>query len=375
MSATRRLAALAAGVLGLGLLTVAPPVSAAEPMVEWTRPTIRENILHESVPITGTIVGEEGQTIERVSFDLVADPTIDNPEDPCFVEPPDTNIVLDGNQTETFELDIDFPCNGEYELTATVDYEEPLVAVGGETTRTSKTTESRPFRFSIAIPPAQVGGLEASYDEGTKDVRLTWAANSEADLLGYFIERNPPGASGFARVGPELLPPDQTSFTDPGIDDQHRYQVTAVRRGADPESRLVGEPSSPVATGPERTQPTLPDDLPPPNSGTPSNAGGAVGGSGRSSPPPPARSRTTSNIFEETLPFDRSQTTIPSSESDPLPDDAAVLAEFDNSSTDEDRRATLVPIAGGLALVVGAMHLFLLSKRAGEPDDIPMSRS
>lgn len=375
MSGTRRLAALAAGVLGLGLLTVAPPVSAAEPMVEWTRPTIRENVLHEPVPITGTIVGEEGQTIERVSFDLAADPPLDNPEDSCFVEPPDTNMVLDGNQTETFQLDIQFPCNLTYELTATVDYVEPLVSVGGDATRTSRTTESRPFRFSVAIPPAQVEGLDASYDEAAKEVRLTWAPNSEADLLGYFIERNPPGASGFARIGPALLPADQTSFTDPGIDDEHRYQVTAVRRGADPESRLVGEPSSLVVAGPERTQPTLPDDLAAPNSRAPSNAGGAAGGSRRSSPPPPSRSRTTSNVFEETLPFDPSQTTIPSSEPDPPTGDAAVLAELDNSSTNDDRRATLVPIAGGLALVVGAMHLFLLSKRAGEPDDIPMSRS
>ena len=374
MSAPRRLAVLAAGVLGLSLLTVAPPASAAEPMVEWTRPTIRESILDESVPITGTIVGEEGQTIERVSFELIADPPLDNPDDPCFVEPPDTNMVLDGNQTETFELDIEFPCNGAYELTATVDYQEPLVGVGGEVTQTSRSTESRPFRFSVAIPPAQVEGLEASYDESTKDVRLTWASGPEADLLGYFIERNPPGASGFARIGPELLPADQTSFTDPGIDDEHRYQVTAVRRGADPESQLVGEPSSPVVAGPERTQPTLPDDLPPPNSRAPSNSGGTATGSRRTSPPPPSRTRTTSNTFEETLPFDPSQTTLPSSESDPTTGDAAVLAEFDDSSTDDDRRATLVPIAGGLALVVGAMHLFLLSKRAGEPDDIPMSR-
>ncbi|HVL03910.1 MAG TPA: hypothetical protein VM386_05690, partial [Acidimicrobiales bacterium] len=352
MSATRRLAALAAGVLGLSLLTVAPPVSAAEPMLEWTRPTVRESILHEPVPITGTIVGEEGQTIERVSFDLVADPPLDNPDDPCFVEPPDTNMVLDGNRTETFELDIEFPCNGAYQLTATVDYDEPLVGVGGDATRTSKTTESRPFRFSVAIPPAQVKGIEASYDQGTKDVRLTWARSPEPDLLGYFIERNPPGAAGFARIGPDLIPAGQTSFTDPGIDDEHRYQVTAVRRGADPESRLVGEPSSPVAAGPERTQPILPDDLPPPNSRAPSNADGAGGGSRRTSPPSPSRSRTTSNIFEESLPFDPSQTTIPSPESGPT-GDAAVLAEFDNTSTDEDRRATLVPIAGGLALVVG----------------------
>lgn len=368
MSPTRGLAALAAGVLGLGLLTVAPPVSAAEqPEVVWTRPTIRDNVLDQPTPLTGTITGEEGQDIRDVKFDLVADSPVESEDDPCFTEAPKSTVVFpDDRPVEDFEVKVPFPCNGRFSITATVSYSNSLLI-----DLPTEPIESS-VNFSVAIPPAQVEGLEAGYDEGTKDVRLTWARNSEADLLGYFVERNSPGPSGFVRIGPQLLPADQTSFTDPGIDDEHRYQVTAVRRGAEPESRLVSEPSSPVVAGPERTEPTLPDDLPAPNSRAPSNSGGSGSGSGRS-PAPPPRTRTTSNIFEETLPFDPSQTTLPSSESEPT-GDAAVLAEIDNSSPDDDRRATMIPIAGGLALVVGAMHLFLLSKRAGEPDEIPVSR-
>ncbi|MDQ3461613.1 MAG: hypothetical protein M3471_01050, partial [Actinomycetota bacterium] len=120
--------------------------------------------------------------------------------------------------------------------------------------------------------------------------------------------------------------------------------------------------------------PTLPDDIPAPNSRPPESAGGSGGGgSTQRATPAPSPSRPNSNIFEETLPFDPSQTTLPPPTTTEPPEDAAVLAEFDDP-TQDDRRATLVPVAGGLALVVGAMHLFLLSKRAGEPEDIPMSR-
>ena len=366
MSRVCRLAAAALGVLAV--LAMAPPASAAEPVVEWSRPSLDENVLRQSGPLTGTIAGDEAHTITGASFEIVADPPVD-PGDPCSVDPID-NIVYDGvNSTERFEIDIHFPCNGVYELVATVDYKEPLIAVD-----VTKTVESRPLRFSVAIPPAQVKGFEASYGETTKDVGLTWAPNSEVDLLGYFIERNPPGPEGFVRITPNLLGADMTSFTDPGIEDQHRYQVTAVRRGAQADSKLSGEPSRWVEAGPERPEPTLPD-LPPPNSETPSRSASGAGESDGGNPTrssTPSRSRSGSNVFEDTLPFDPSRTTVPAAAVDP-PQDAAVLAEFDDASTDDDRRATLVPIAGGLALVVGAMHLFLLSKRAGESPDIPMS--
>lgn len=373
MNALRRLpAAAAAGVLALSAL--APPASAAEPMVEWTRPTLEDNVLEEAGPLTGSITtrSEDNQTIKGVSFELVSDPPVDDQADSCFVEAPDGPEISGEDAVMNFELDVEFPCNGSYELSATVTYDEPLVGAVGAT-RTTRVTEpdANTIRFSVAIPPARVGGASATFDEATREVRLSWAPNPEPDLLGYFVERNPPGPSGFARINPELLPPDQLSFTDPAIEDEHRYQIVAVRPGPS-RQQIQSEPSPPLTAGPERTEPTLPDDIPAPNSRprAPARSSGDDGARRRAAPAP-SRTRTTSNIFQETLPFDPSQTTLPPPTTEP-PGDAAVLAEFDDENAN-DQRATLVPIAGGLALVVGAMHLFLLSKRAGEAEDIPMS--
>lgn len=370
MSVTRRLTAgTAVGILGL--LALVPPASAAEPMVTWTRPSLEDNVLVEQGLITGTITGEETQKIQDFTFGLISD-TPAAPDDPCFVEVPDDTVVLDGNSTDDFELELNFPCNRAYELEVTVGYEDSAGVVGDVLPTRETTTAS--IGFSVAIPPAQVGGAVATFDEGTREVRLNWTPNAEPDLLGYFVERNPPGPSGFERITPELLAPDQTTFTDPGIEDEHRYQVVAVRRGPQPDSQIQGEASSLLTVGPERTEPTLPDDLPAPNSRPPASSGGSGGGGGtRRATPAPAPSRPNSNIFEETLPFDPSQTTLPPPTTTEPPEDAAVLAEFDDEPPQDDRRATLVPVAGGLALVVGAMHLFLLSKRAGEPEDLPMS--
>ena len=369
MSTARRLvAAAAAGILGL--VAVGPPASAAQPTVTWTRPTLEDNVLEEPGLITGTIAGEEDHAIESISFELIPETATSDSDDPCFVEPPaETMVFTEGNSTEDFDLELDFPCNRAYELIATVEFgdgslTDPLLG-------TEPVTSS--IQFSVAIPPGQVSDAAATFDEATREVRLTWAPNSEPDLLGYFVERNPPGPSGFERITPELLPPGQTSFTDPGIEDEHRYRVTAVRRGPTDLQDVQGEASSPLTAGPERTEPTLPDDIPAPNSRPAPSSGGSGGGGTRRSAPAPSQTRPTSNIFEETLPFDPSRTTLPPPTTTEPPEDAAVLAEFDDEPTGDDRRATLVPVAGGLALVVGAMHLFLLSKRAGEPDDIPMS--
>jgi hypothetical protein len=335
-------------------------------MVEWTRPSIAEGVLREPGPITGKVTGEAGQTIENLDFELIPVPETPakDPEDPCFVETPSSLVFAEGNSTEDFDLELDFPCNRSYRLEATVGYSDGNLT---DFLGTDPVTSSVNFR--VAIPPAQIEGVTATFDEGTREVRLAWTRNAEPDLLGYFIERNPPGPAGFARIGPELLLPDQTTFTDPGIEDEHRYRVTAVRRGpASPLDQIQGEPSRSLQAGPERT---ASDEIPAPGS-TPSATSGGGGGSARRTAPAPSQGRPNSNIFEETLPFDPSQTTIPESTTTGPPEDAAVLAEFDDEA-EGDRRATMVPIAGGLALVVGAMHLFLLSKRAGEPEDIPMS--
>ncbi len=374
ITARRLAAAAAAGVLTL--LAVPTPAQAADPdpTVEWTTPTDNDSILDEQGPLKATVApGGAQHTVEEVEFELVPQTPSNDPEDPCFVDLDDQAVqpVSNGGMPQDFVLDVRFPCNRVYDITATVPFETrgPVGLAGDVGSTSGEATDT--VKLSVAIPPVEVEGLEATYDPGTREVRLTWAPNPEPDLVGYFVERIPPGQPGFSRVGDE--PMTGTSFTDPDIGEQHRYRVIAVRKGPGPR-RIESEPTRSVTSGPDTPEPTGPD-VPPPNQSRPdppSRSSGAGNQSNRGGSGTPGQTRTTSNIFEETLPFDPSQTTTTTPQSSEPPEDAAVLAEFDDDLSDaEQQRATLVPVAGGLALLVGAMHLFLLSRRAGE-SDIPM---
>ncbi|MDP8988238.1 MAG: hypothetical protein M3N11_07830, partial [Actinomycetota bacterium] len=187
----------------------------------------------------------------------------------------------------------------------------------------------------------------------TKEVRLTWNPNPEVDLLGYRVLRNPPGRNGFEPL-PDLFTAPE--FLDVGIDARHGYQVVAVREG--PDGPIEGKASAAVTAGPEPPAPRL--------RSTPAPRRAPAGGNR-----PVVRRRTPTTVdtgFSKNLPFDPSQTTTTQLPTDPE-GNAAVLAEFDDD--DDDRRGTLVPIAGGLALLMSAVHVRLLSKRLGE-DDLPI---
>lgn len=368
MSAARRLV-VAAGAGLLALVTVAPPAWAEHlPEVTLTSPTT----LDAQGLVTGTIAVDEAeeQTLTKAEYTLVPDPEIYESNvqaDPCFVDLPANDKVKtfpEGATDTGFTFDVGFPCNRAYQLQVDVSYEdpEPLPL----TPRRLRTT-SKMLPFSVAIRPTKVQGLAANYDAGTREVLLTWAPNPEPDAQ-YYVERTPPGEPRFARIGDGVV--TGTEFRDPDIGDPQIYRVTAVRPEP-PGGQIEGEPSTFVLSGP------APPDVPPPpsnqNAGGPANRDAGNPPAGRRSSPSGSRGPS-SNIFEETLPFDPSRTTtippdtIPATEP---PGDAAVLAEFDDVSDEEQQRATLVPVAGGLALIVGALHLLLLSKRAGE-SDIPI---
>lgn len=375
MSGARRLiAAVGAGVLAL--LAVAPPAFAA-PSLTLTGPSGEPPVFDE----TGEFDGRQGvivvqgaisadNPIESVSFAF--DPPVEGGapgcegeiiEQPAFIPDPDDQQ----DKTGTVELVLTSPCNRTSEMRATIVHQDLAVGVGRPAPAEAKG------QFSVAIPPRQVRGLRAGYDAATREVRLDWAPNPEPDLIRYYIERDPEGRDPVTRIGE--VPAGGTSFVDPNVGGEFRYQVTAVRRGAGPGEEIEGDGSLPQKAGVPAPGPTVPDTPPPAtgDSGPPSRgAAGSSSGGGGSTP----RSRApSSNIFEETLPFDPSRTTtIPADRPAPTDarGDAAVLAEFDDGVSDEDqRRATLVPVAGGLALIVGALHLFLLSRRAGE-SDIPI---
>lgn len=359
MSGRRLLAA--AGAALFALLLVATPASAAEPTVEWTRPTADDPVLKENAPIAATISTEkDNQEITKVEFEL-EQPVGDG--DDCFVEVPEEQQVqefTDRSSSKDVTFDVGFPCNGVYELKAFVTYTDPVIGNVGIAPRTELARPS--LLFDVAIPPAQVSGLNATYDAASKQARLTWNANpdTEVDLLGYRVERNPPGPSGFEPVGDRVTEP---AFTDMDIDAEHRYRVIAVRAGAH-GIPIDGAPSSVVAAGP---------DVPDPVVGTPTPRGTTATRSPGSRPAVRKRTATTVDTgFSRDLPFDPNETTTSQLPATPTEPDgqAALVAEFDDDD-DDDGRATLVPIAGGLALLMSAVHMRLLSNRVGQ-DDIPI---
>ncbi len=322
-------------------------------------------VLRENAPITATISTEkDDQNITKVEFELIQ--PLDNPEDPCFVEVPEDQGIqqfTDKSSSRDVKFDVRFPCNGVYELKARVTYVDQILVVPVPTTDLADP----PLRFEVIIPPAQVTGLNATYDEASKEVRLTWDPNDETDLVGYRVERNPPGPAGFEKVAD--LGKEQNTFVDKGIDAEHRYQVVAVRES--PRGPVAGKPSPVVTVGPDTPEPTV-SKVTPTTRGTTATTRSGSGGNR-----PSVRKRTATTVdtgFSRDLPFDPSETTT--SQAPPPPPStepegqAAVLAEFDDDDGD-DRRATLVPIAGGLALLMSAVHMRLLSKRVGE-DDIPI---
>ncbi|MBW3574639.1 MAG: fibronectin type III domain-containing protein [Actinobacteria bacterium] len=366
---------LAAAASILWMLAVAAPVWAVATMdVENPPPDdpYFDSTQGGNVVVRGTVTADDDKQIESLSF-AFSPPLDEGGACAATLVKERFDVEPEDERSATFELVIASPCNRSYEVRATVTHKDPLAF--GLVTPPPQTTAAR--RFGIAVPPAAVKGLEATYDPAAKKVNLSWAPNPEPDIIGYRVERNPPGPEGFQPLGSIVA---VTTFSDTlTVDEEHRYRVVAIRSGPDSTVReVVGEPSSLVTAGPDRPEPTVPDTTllrPPPG------ADGAAGrtGSGAKVAPQVRRGSVTTidDGFRKSLPFDPGQTTsildAPDAAAVP-PEDAAVLA-IDDDPTDEDtRRATLVPIAGGLALLMGAVHLRLISKRAGEAE-LPVYRS
>ncbi|MGI9120229.1 MAG: hypothetical protein ACR2G7_08950 [Acidimicrobiales bacterium] len=372
MTSARRLFT-AGGVALVSLLLVAPPAPAAEdPTIEWTRPTTDDVYLRSPEPVTGTVNGDTDDPIKSITFTL--DP-VDPNVGPCPASIPEDDKTIEFDPPKAppfdFEVPVGVPCNRRYKVTATLT--RPGLSIGGLCGLRQCEVPVEAFEFAVAIPPGRVTGLAATpYDPATKQVRLTWdrLGPEPPDFLRYEVSIDPPGTANSKILSPD--PDNEPSFVYTVADgDQgpHNFRVRAVRKGPDangPDSEVFGPASGNVQAGPE----------PPPGQPPSAEPGGGFDpspGTNNAGPPAKPRTRTTADTgFSKNLPFDPSQTTtVPPTSSTtaapPPPEDAAVLAIDDNRDQDT-RRATVVPVAGGLVLLMGAAHLRLLSKRAEEPE-------
>jgi hypothetical protein len=148
-------------------------------------------------------------------------------------------------------------------------------------TTATETGASDPVTFTVAAKPSPPTGLVASVD-AKRVTHLTWAANREADLIGYQVQRAPgraPKDTDWNAVGNTK----DTLFDDNGTTaagGDYSYRVVAVRAGATPSEGVASDPSNvqsvTVASPPTTT--TAPGSKPGSSgSGTGSGTGAGAG--------------------------------------------------------------------------------------------------
>ena len=247
-------------------------------------------------------------------------------------------------------------------------------------------------RVLVQNPVSAPQGVKRSYNSTTGKVTVTWAASPEPDVNKYVIQEKK-GSGGWETVGER--PHGATSFDRQILDaGTYQYRVAAARPEV-AQSGFSEAPALEVAAPPPPPAPA--GEAPPPDPGPepgvtvyepapPATAPGAAapapsgprpssgGGGGRSlftrpTAPrnPPRTTPTTADTgFSTELPY-----TVPTKrqggaiENPELPDtEEGSITKLINVPTPRDPRSLLVPLAGGLAIFVFAMQMtFVVRKR------------
>ncbi|HUF31776.1 MAG TPA: hypothetical protein VMN58_01050 [Acidimicrobiales bacterium] len=399
MTSTRRWATLV-GALTLVLALTAMPAGAAPPEVRWTSPSQTDPVLRERGPLRGEASDPDGGGIETITFTLEPDQAME-PDDPCrpSIQDGDQVQTYAGSPAVSFAVRVNLPCNGTFVATAVVRT-RPASAFDEQNQATAV------LRFDAAVPPLPVSGLrgkagsepppddapqeqvppppsevdEVAPDDGADDgdedlvpqvVTLVWDPNPEPDLLRYEVHRAAPERpfwpigsveAGYTRYVDDLTGAKGGSY---------RYRVFSVREGPgsatevvvadEPAETAVDVPGRRIATGDETTTTTQA------GSASPSRQTTRSGASVRRSP-----LTTRDTGFEPTLDFGELPAPAPGEAEGEQPQgdpgDDAAIARFDDDD-DPMPLDLLAPVAGSLVLLMGAIHLRHLAKRASESPD------
>jgi hypothetical protein len=300
----------------------------------------------------------------------------------------DTRTVECAQQPCRFSWSVNLPLNGPYQLKATATETLILGGLGGGTKEATRS-------FSVAAPPARPAMDKPTVTDG-RNVDLSWSRNTEGDMLYYALFRRDPGSSSFNRVGGNI--PQKSSgkitFSDTTTSafngGEYSYQVVAVRKGASgtADTEAKSEPSGAGVASvppPPTTSTSAPAGPGVPGGAVPSTAGptttvkpGSAGGvdlSGFLSSRPPAVPLSPITIpeppdtgFNSNLPFGPGEE-LEEGEAEAVPprDRTSVISRLDNGRP-------LVPVAGGLVLLLLALHMRLLNRRikAADEADLPV---
>ena len=362
------------GVVAALVLTVlsAGPVSPAFADSEIVRPAEGATLQTSAVTVSGraeaqTTLGLALGTLESVTL-KIGEQTVTSPG-------------CSGVRTCEFTGGFALPRNGSY-----------TVEVTARTTALANAGTLPPRTFSVAAPAA-TPVLDSPKVTAGRTVELSWTRNTEPDMIQYEVTRTDPGAP--RPVTATVAQPERgakVTFTDPttaALDaGTYTYEVKAVRRGAAENSKVFSEASRKVSASVPAvaTTTTL--------NSTVATSVPAGGPTTTARPGPPAGVDLSGFLSSRSQPIPVPTITVPEPPdtgfSGSLPFGVGPGGEeLEEGEADavppRDRRRSssvvsidagrpLVPIAGGLVLLLLALHMRLLGRRVkAAPDgDLPV---
>ncbi|MFP5318662.1 MAG: hypothetical protein ACLGI2_10255 [Acidimicrobiia bacterium] len=369
--ARRRLLAFAATAV---LPFLAPPAASAQSSlnVEITSPG-------DGASVAGTFTPEiAGNVYTGIGVDVDVIRVVLARNDGTVLA--DTKVCCDQGRNGTVPFSFTAP-----NLSRNGPYTVRVVATGHFLINGLAVTPASADRtFSMAVPPAPPNLAQPQVID--RSVKLTWTpGRADPDLMGYIVYRKV-GTSPF--VGIIGVAANVNTYTDdklpPDLSGPVQYRVDALRQPAvltDDPNKWLARPSAavtatlppPPTTTPLPTQPGEPTTSTTPGGGlqpdgavSNTDLGRLFGTGGGSVPsfPTPTIPAIPDPGFSELLPFpEGSAGADRGGRQRAVTDDELGEVEAGNDLDDTNRRALLVPVAGGSVLCVAALHLRWLSRR------------
>jgi hypothetical protein len=220
----------AGGVAALFLLHSAGPAAAAPPQITFAAPTANQRFSTPSTNLDVTVSMSNG----TLRGDIVV-----TWSGPAGAPVPAEIRHATGNNAGTVQItrsNQPFPWNGAYAVTVQATGRRSGVFSNPDESHTA----TQPFVVDAA--PAPPTGLTTAVNSA-RTVTVRWTANTEAQLVGYEVQRQL-GSAAWTRV--TVTDASTTSVVDDGTTDTggtYRYRVVVFRSSADAGQLLASGPS------------------------------------------------------------------------------------------------------------------------------------